>query len=62
MSIERSMSDHGSAEENATGISSENVKGEVSEVQTLTQEAVNEQIRGCIAPLTHRLEELTRLV
>ena len=30
--------------------------------RTLTQEAVNEQIRGFIAPVTHQLEELTRLV
>ena len=30
--------------------------------QTLTQETVNEQIRGFIAPLTRQLEELTRLV
>ena len=28
----------------------------------LTQEAVNEQIRGFIAPLTRQLEELIRLV
>ena len=50
-----------SIEENATGNSSENVEGEVSEIQTLTQEAVNEQIRGFIAPLTRQLEEFTRL-
>ena len=61
-SIECTMSDHGSTEENATGISSENVEGEGPEIQTLTQEAVNEQIRGFIAPLTRPLEELTRLV
>ena len=28
----------------------------------MTQEAVNEQIRGFIAPLTRQLKELTRLV
>ena len=61
-SIKRTMSNHGSTEENATGISSENVKGDVSEMQTLIQEAVNDQIRGFIAALTHQLEELTRLV
>ena len=55
------MSDHVSTEENVTGISSQNVE-EVSEIQSLTQEAVSEQIRGFIAPLTHQLEELTRLV
>ena len=39
-SIESTISDHSSTEENVTGISSENVE-EVSEIQTLTQEAVN---------------------
>ena len=61
-SIERTMSDHGSTEENTSGISSENVGREVFEIQTLTQEAANEQIRGFIAPLTRQLEKLTRLV
>ena len=55
------MIDHGSTEENAPEISSENVEGEVSEIQTWTQEAVNEQIRGFVAPLTRQLE-LTRLL
>ena len=55
------MSENGSIEENVTGNSLENV-GEVSEIQTLTQEAVSEQIKGVIAPLTRQLEELTRLV
>ena len=59
--IELTMSDHGSKEENAIGISLENVKGEISEIQPLTQEAVNEQIRGLIAPLTRQLE-LIRLM
>ena len=61
-SIGSTLSDHSSTEENLTRTSSENVEGEVSEIQTLTQEAVNEQIRGFIAPLTRQLEELTRLV
>ena len=56
------MSDHGSTKKNATGISSEDVKGEVSEIQTLTQEAVNKQIRRGFASLTRQPEELTRLV
>ena len=47
-SIELTISDHGSTEEIANTISSENVEGEVSEVQTLTQEAADEQIRGFI--------------
>ena len=42
--------------------SPENVKRESPDIQTLTQEAVNEQIRGFIAPLIRHLEELTRLV
>ena len=61
-SIERTMSDHGSTEETETGISSENVEWEVFKIQTLTKEAVNEQIRGFSAPLARQLEELTRLV
>ena len=61
-SDEREMSHHGSTEEIANRISSENGKGENPEIQTLTQEAVNEQIRGFIASLTRQLEELTRLV
>ena len=61
-SIEGIMSNHGSREEIANRSSSENVEGEILELQTLTQEAVNEQIRGFIAHLTRSLEELTRLV
>ena len=60
--IERIMSNHGSTEEIINRISSENVKGEAPEFQTLTHEAVNEQIRGFIAPLTRQLEDLTSLV
>ena len=55
------MSNHGSTEEIANRSSSENVGGEVPKFQILTQEAVNEQIRGFIAPLTRPPEELTRL-
>ena len=61
-SDEREMSNHGSTEETANRSSSENVDGEIPQIQTLTQDAVNEQIRGFIAPLTRQLEELTRLV
>ena len=61
-SIERTMSDHSSIEENIIGTSTENFKKEASEIQTLTQETVNEQIGGFIAPLTRQLEKLTRLV
>ena len=43
--IERTMSDNGSIEEKVAGNSSENVDEEVSESQTLTQQAVNEQSR-----------------
>ena len=56
------MSNHGSTEELAKGISSENVEAEVPEFQALTKEAVNEQIRGFFAPLTRQLQELTRMV
>ena len=55
------MSENGSMGEKVTKSSSENVEGEVSEIQKLTQESVNEQIKGFIAPLTRQLEELTRL-
>ena len=61
-SIERIMVDHGGTEENAPGISSKNVEGNVSELQTFTQEAVNGKIGVFIASLTNKLEELTRLV
>ena len=61
-SIDRIMSNHGSTEEIDNGVSSKNVEGEIPEFQTLSQEALNEQIRGFIAPLTRQLEELTRLV
>ena len=60
-SNERIMSNHGSTEKIANRSSSQNVE-EVPEFQTLTQEAVNEQIRGFISPLTRQLEELTRMV
>ena len=56
------MSHHASTEELVNSSSSENVEGESPEIQTLTQKAINEQIRGFIAPLTRQLEELTRLV
>ena len=49
-SIERKMRHNGSIQENVNGNSSENVEGEVSEIQTLTQEAVNQQIKVFIAP------------
>ena len=51
MTIERTMNNHGSTEETANRSSSENVKGEVSEFQSLTQETLKEQIRRFIAPL-----------
>ena len=61
-SIERIMSNHGSREENAKAALSENVEGEIPEFQTLTQEAVIEEIRGFIASLTRQLEDLTPTV
>ena len=57
------MNENGNIEENVTGISSENVEGKISGFRTLTQEAVNEQIKGFIGPLTRQLEkQLTPLV
>ena len=56
------MSHHGITEELVNRSTSENVGGENPEIQTLTEEAVNEQIRGFIDPLTRQLEELTWLV
>ena len=44
------MSYNESIEENITVTSSEIVEREICEVQMLTQEVVNEQIRGFIAP------------
>ena len=61
-SIERTMSENGSIWGNVIGKSSENVGEDVSEIQTLTQKEVSEQIRGFVAPLTRQLEELTGLV
>ena len=56
------MSENCSVENSRTGYSSVNAEEEVLEMRTLTQEAVNEQIQGCIVPLTRQLEELTLLV
>ena len=50
--MKRATSENSSIEENVTENSSENVEGEVSEIHTLIQEAVNEEIKGFIAPLT----------
>ena len=55
-STERTTSENGSIEENVTGKSSENVKGEVSDNQALTQEAVNEQIKGFSASLARGID------
>ena len=61
-STELKMGDQGSTEEYVIGILSGNVKGQVLKTQTLFQEAVNEQIRGFVSPLSRQLEDLTRLV
>ena len=61
-SDESEISHHGRTEEIANRNPSEDVVGENLEIQTLTQEGVDEQIRGFIAPLTRQLEELTRLL
>ena len=59
---ERIMSNHGSTEETGNRSSSEKIEGDVPEIQTLTQEAANELIRGFITLLNRKLEVLTRLV
>ena len=56
------MSQHSSTEEVANKNSLKNIVGENREMQTLTQEALDEQIRGFVAPLTRQVEELNRLV
>ena len=60
--VESTMNENGSIEENGTASSWEIVGEEVADNQTLTHEAVNEQIKEFIAPLFRLLEELTRLV
>ena len=55
----QTMSENCSTEDNRAGNSSENTEEEVPEIHTLTQEAVNEQIKGFIASLARQLEELT---
>ena len=59
---ERTMSENGSIEESRAGNSSENAEEEIPKIHTLSREAVSEQIKGFVAPLTRQLEELTRLV
>ena len=61
-SVKLTMSGYGSTEENVTGNPFEYVEGEVSEIQTLNQKAVNDQIRGFTVRLKRHLEELIRLV
>ena len=56
------MSESGSVEDNRAGNFSEITLGEVPEIRTLTQEAVNQQIKRFIGPVTRQLEELSRLV
>ena len=62
MSDEIELNHHGITEEIADRNSLEKIVEENPKMQTLTQEAVDEQIRGFFAPLTRQLEELTRLV
>ena len=56
------MSENGNSEDNRASKSWENAEEEVLEIRTLTQEAVNEQVKGFSTPLTRQLEELTWLV
>ena len=61
-SDESEMSLHGSTEGMANRNATKNFVGENPEMQTLTQEAVDEHSSGFVAPLTHQLDELTRLL
>ena len=56
------MGENGSVKVNRGKKLSEYTEKEFPEIRILTQEAVNEQIKGFIAPLTRQLEELTALV
>ena len=47
---EGTISENGSIEENVGGNSSEKVEGEVREIHTLSQEAINEQLKEFIVP------------
>ena len=53
------MSENGSIESSGIGNPWENIGKEIPQVGVLIQEAVKEQIKGFIAPLTRQLEELT---
>ena len=59
-STERTLNNNGTTEEIANRSSKENVDQQVPEFRTLTQEAVNEHVRGFIAHLARQLEELAR--
>ena len=56
------LTENGIVEDNRAAKSSEINEAEVPEIRTLTQEVVNEQIEGFIAPLTRQLKEMTPLV
>ena len=53
------MIESGSVEDDGAGNSSENTEKEDPKIRTMSQEAVNEQIKGFIALLTRQLEELS---
>ena len=59
-SIEHTRIFNSSTDGNVPGISSENVQGEVFEVQTLTQEAINVQFRMFFGLPTCQLDKMTR--
>ena len=59
---ESEMSENGDVEENRSSTSSEKVEEEIPEIHTFTQEAVKEQIKGFISPLTRQVEEMIKLV
>ena len=61
MDTGHTVCENGSIEDNSAGTSLENIEEEVPEICSLTQDVVNEPIKGFIASLTRQLEELNRL-
>ena len=56
------MTGNGSVQDNRAGNSAGETNEEVPEIRTLTQIAVNEQIKRLIVPLSRKIEERNRLV
>ena len=52
------MSENGNVKEIRTSTSSENVEEKIPAIQKLTQEAINEEHKKFLAPLTNQLEKM----